>query len=136
MTLLACLALLVILAEWGCTSVGVQFNHPWLLLLLLPLAALMLYAFKSDYRLSGARKIGAATVRSAVILLLVLAISGLQSYTVLEQKKVVYVVDRSASMPEAGPAEDWVQKSAASKRKPTPSASSLRRSKVLTSRSC
>lgn len=95
---------------------GVQFNHPWLLFLLLPLAALMLYAFKSDYRLSGARKIGAATVRSAVLLLLVLAISGLQSYTVLEQKKVVYVVDRSASMPEAGPAEDWVQKSAASKK--------------------
>ncbi|MDR9856141.1 VWA domain-containing protein [Paenibacillus sp. VCA1] len=95
---------------------GVQFNHPWLLLLLIPLAAFMLYAYKSDFRLSGARKTGAVTFRSVILLLLVLALSGLQSYTVLEQKKVVYVVDRSASMPEAGQAEDWMQKSAGAKK--------------------
>ncbi|BFH64871.1 VWA domain-containing protein [Paenibacillus azoreducens] len=95
---------------------GVQFNHPWLLLLLIPLAAFMFYAYKSDFRLSGTRKNIAVLLRSAVILLLVLAVSGMQSFTVLQQKKIVYVADRSASMPEAGQAEDWMLKSAASKK--------------------
>ncbi|GIP29458.1 VWA domain-containing protein [Paenibacillus sp. J23TS9] len=95
---------------------GVQFNHPWLLLLLIPLAAVMFYAYRSDFRLSGARKKAAVILRSAVLLLLILAISGLQSYTVLQQKKVVYLVDRSASMPESGQAEAWMMKSAVSKK--------------------
>ncbi|WP_127606987.1 VWA domain-containing protein [Paenibacillus chibensis] len=95
---------------------GVQFSHPWLLLLLVPLAGVMLYAYKSDFRLNGARKTGAVLLRSAVLLLLVLAISGMQSYTVLQQKKIVYVVDRSASMPQEGQAEAWMLQSAGGKK--------------------
>jgi Mg-chelatase subunit ChlD len=96
--------------------VGVQFNHPWLLLLTIPLAVFMFYAYKSDFRLFGVRKTIAVLLRTAVLLLLVFVISGMQSFTVLQQKKVVYVVDRSASMPEAGQAEAWMLKSAASKK--------------------
>ncbi|MWV44389.1 VWA domain-containing protein [Paenibacillus sp. HJL G12] len=95
---------------------GVQFNHPWLLLLIIPLAVLMYYAYRSDFRLSGARKKGAVMLRSAVLLMLILAISGLQSYIVLQQKKVVYVLDRSSSMPEEGQAEAWMQASAGTKK--------------------
>lgn len=50
----ALLALLVILVEWGCISVGVQFDHPWVLLLLLPLAIGAFYAYRTDFRLKGA----------------------------------------------------------------------------------
>lgn len=95
---------------------GVQFNHPWLLLLLVPLAAIMFFAYKTDFRLTGGRKLGAVILRSVVLLLLVLAISGLESYTVLQQKKVVYVVDRSASMPQEGQAEAWMLNSADGKK--------------------
>nr|WP_280521364.1 VWA domain-containing protein [Paenibacillus mangrovi] len=76
----------------------------------------MFYAYRSDFRLSGARKTVAIILRSAIMLLLVLAISGLESYTVLEQKKVVYVVDRSASMPEKEHSEEWILQSAAAKK--------------------
>nr|WP_202128668.1 VWA domain-containing protein [Paenibacillus dendrobii] len=76
----------------------------------------MYYAYRSDFRLSGARKKGAVMLRSAVLLMLILAISGLQSYIVLQQKKVVYVLDRSSSMPEEGQAEAWMQASAGTKK--------------------
>lgn len=94
---------------------GVQFNHPWLLLLLLPLALLMVYAYKSDFRLAGRRKTWAIAIRSVILLLLVLMLSGLQSYTVLHQKKVVYVVDRSMSMTDTESAEAFIGQSAKGK---------------------
>ncbi|GAF10775.1 VWA domain-containing protein [Paenibacillus pini] len=90
---------------------GVQFSHPWWLLLLVPLAGFAIYAYKTDYRLVGGRKKWAVALRSAVLLLLVLMLSGLQSYSVIHQKKVVYLVDRSASMQDHGEPLEWINKS-------------------------
>ena len=95
---LAVLALAVIAAEWGCTSVGVQFSQPWLLLLLIPAGLFLYYAYKSDFRLNGFRKKLALFFRTCVILLLILMISGLHGFTVLRDKQVVYLADRSDSM--------------------------------------
>jgi Ca-activated chloride channel family protein len=97
--------------------VGVQFSHPWLLLLLIPLAVVMIYAYKSDFRLSRSRKKWAIGIRSTILLLLVLMLSGLQSYTVLYQKDIVYLVDRSFSMPDGEQLQNWIQQSAESKKK-------------------
>ncbi|OAB46146.1 VWA domain-containing protein [Paenibacillus glacialis] len=96
---------------------GVQFSHPWWLLLLIPLAGLMVYAYRSDFRLSGSRKKWAIGIRSTILLILVLMLSGLQSYTVLYQKEIVYLVDRSFSMPDGEQLKGWIQKSADNKNK-------------------
>ncbi|AOZ92183.1 VWA domain-containing protein [Paenibacillus crassostreae] len=96
---------------------GVQFNHPWLLLLLIPLTILMVYAYKSDFRLSKGRKKWAIGIRSTILVLLVLMLSGLQTYTILYQKDVVYLVDRSLSMPNGENLVHWIEQSAEYKEK-------------------
>lgn len=77
----------------------------------------MVYAYKSDFRLSGTRKKWAIGIRSTILLLLVLMLSGLQSYTVLYQKDMVYLVDRSFSMADGPQLKDWIQQSAEHKEK-------------------
>ncbi|MFD0869872.1 MULTISPECIES: VWA domain-containing protein [Paenibacillus] len=95
---------------------GIQFSTPWLLLLLLP-AVYLLYRFgRGTVRLSGNRKRLAIALRSAVLLLLILALAGMQIYSVLERKAVVFVHDRSDSMPEsAAPLLDWMKLAADAK---------------------
>ncbi|MFI2856371.1 VWA domain-containing protein [Paenibacillus sp. JSM ZJ436] len=90
---------------------GVQFNEPGWLLLLIPAAVLLYRAYRSDYRLSGFRKKLAFGLRTVIILLLVLAISGLHGFTVLQDKQVVYVADRSDSMGDAARLQQWIGES-------------------------
>ncbi|MHA0857183.1 VWA domain-containing protein [Paenibacillus sp. CMAA1364] len=90
---------------------GIQFSHPWLLLLLIPFTVVMIYAYRSDYRLTRSRKRWAIGIRSVILLLLVLILSGIQTYTVLYQKEVVYVVDRSFSMPDGEELQHWMEQS-------------------------
>ncbi|MFD1175231.1 VWA domain-containing protein, partial [Paenibacillus puldeungensis] len=89
---------------------GVRFDHPWFLLLLLPLAAGVIYAYRADFRLSGIRRQLAIGLRTAILVLLVALLSGLQTYTLVKDKEVVFLTDRSASMPELGPVQDWILK--------------------------
>ncbi|MGF7049843.1 uncharacterized protein YegL [Paenibacillus sp. DS2015] len=91
---------------------GIQFSHPWLLWLLIPLTVLMVYAYKSDFRLSGSRKKWAIGIRSTILLLLVLMLSGIQTYNLVYQKEVVYLVDRSYSMADQDQLMEWIQESA------------------------
>ncbi|PCL90873.1 VWA domain-containing protein [Paenibacillus lautus] len=94
---------------------GVQFSQPWLLLLLIPAGLFLYYAYKSDFRLSGFRKKLALFFRTCVILLLILMISGLHGFTVLRDKQVVYLADRSDSMGDSARITSWINDSLAAK---------------------
>ncbi|WP_036720530.1 VWA domain-containing protein, partial [Paenibacillus sp. JCM 10914] len=94
---------------------GVQFSQPWWLLLLLPAGFFLFYAYRTDYRLSGFRKKLALCLRTCIILLLIFMISGLHGFTVLRDKQVVYVADRSDSMGDPTRITNWIQESLAAK---------------------
>ncbi|GJM75476.1 hypothetical protein HMSSN036_76920 [Paenibacillus macerans] len=68
---------------------GVRFDHPWFLLLLVPLAAGVLYAYRSDFRLSGGRRKLAVGLRAAILVLLAAVLAGVQTYTLVKDKEVV-----------------------------------------------
>ncbi|MCM3039028.1 VWA domain-containing protein [Paenibacillus motobuensis] len=87
---------------------GVQFEHPLFLLLLIAVAAFAVYAFRSDFRLSGARRKWAIGLRIMIAILLVLVMSGFHTFRMVYDKEMVFVVDRSASMPEDAQALGWM----------------------------
>ncbi|WJH34619.1 VWA domain-containing protein [Paenibacillus sp. CC-CFT747] len=109
------LASVVILAEWGCSGVGIQFNEPWYLLLLLPLAAFAVWAWRTYPARGGWRRRMAVPLRSLILLLLILALAGLQTVATMEQKAVYFVLDRSDSMPAGQTAGQWIQASVSAK---------------------
>ncbi|WP_256972492.1 VWA domain-containing protein [Saccharibacillus sp. O23] len=90
---------------------GVQFDHPWLLLLLIPLAAFAVFAMRGPARISMFRHRLAASLRTAALLLLVLLLAGVQLYTVQRQHEVVYAVDRSSSSDSGGEDREWIASS-------------------------
>lgn len=89
---------------------GVQFDHPWVLLLLLPLAAGVWYAYRTDFRLKGSRKKWAVGLRALIVLLLLFSLAGFQTYTLVKDKEIVFVNDRSASMTDNEAAWSWIGK--------------------------
>ncbi|MBA9085849.1 putative membrane protein/putative protein YegL [Fontibacillus solani] len=91
---------------------GVQFDHPWLLLLLLPLAGWVVYTYRSDFRLSGGRKKWVLGIRTTVFALLILLLAGFHTYSIVKDKEIVFLLDRSESMSgnmsKLGNAEKWI----------------------------
>lgn len=78
---------------------AVEFAHPWLLLLALPMAGLLWLAQRRSLaELTPARRVACTLVRGLVLLLLVLAL--VRIYAVLPGRKVslMLVVDQSASI--------------------------------------
>ncbi|CAM3390724.1 VWA domain-containing protein [Saccharibacillus brassicae] len=94
---------------------GVQFDHPWLLLLLIPLAAFAVFAWRGPARIPMFRHRLAASLRTIALLLLVLLLAGVQLYTVQRQHEVVYAVDRSSSASAGDADRDWIDGSLAAK---------------------
>ncbi|WP_019638472.1 VWA domain-containing protein [Paenibacillus fonticola] len=94
---------------------GVQFNHPWVLLLLIPAAAGAFYAYRSDFRLHGGRKKWAVGLRATIVILLILALAGFQTFTLVKNKEVVFLIDRSASMEDTDAALAWAAQAAGAK---------------------
>jgi uncharacterized membrane protein len=90
-----------------------QFTHPYYLSLLAPaLAWVFWFAWKTDVQVSAWRRWTALGIRSVVLLLLVLAIAGLQWLHPMEGMNVYFVLDRSDSIPSAqqDSARDYVNK--------------------------
>ncbi|AZK48298.1 VWA domain-containing protein [Paenibacillus lentus] len=94
---------------------GVQFNHPWVLLLLIFVFAGAFYAYRSDFRLSGGRKKWAVALRVTIVTLLILALAGFQTFTLVKNKEVVFLLDRSASMEDTDSALAWAAKASSGK---------------------
>src|SRR5260221_9020372 len=77
-----------------------QFTHPHFLLLLPPAWAWVLWlVWKTDVQISAWRRWLAAGLRLAVVLAVVLAISGLEWRRPLEGMNVFFLLDRSDSIP-------------------------------------
>ncbi len=91
-----------------------QFTHPlWLLLLPLGLAWIVWLALRSDVQIASWRRWSSGAIRIVVVILLVLAIAGLQWRRPLEGMNVFYLLDRSESVPSSQQetARDYVNKS-------------------------
>lgn len=87
---------------------GLQFNHPWALLLLVPCVAFIWWAIRSTHRLTGIRKGFAIAIRMINLLLLVALASGLTPYSKIEHRDVVFVADRSASVNTDENLRGWI----------------------------
>ncbi|GAA0133411.1 VWA domain-containing protein [Paenibacillus sp. YSY-4.3] len=94
---------------------GVQFSHPWVLLLLILAAAGAFYAYRSDFRLHGGRKKWAVGLRATIVILLILALAGFQTFTLVKNKEVVFLIDRSASMENTDAAMAWAVQASGAK---------------------
>src|SRR3990172_6180978 len=79
-----------------------QFTHPLYLLLLAPALAWVIWlSFKSYAQLSPWRKWTALTIRTLVLLAIVLAVAGLQWLRPVEGMNVYFLLDRSDSIPSS-----------------------------------
>lgn len=88
---------------------GIQFEHLSVLFLLLLLPVYMWWLWKGLHRLQGLRKKLVITLRSCVLLLLVLALSGAQLYTNLNHKSIVFAADLSDSVKQESAQAQWIR---------------------------
>lgn len=98
---------------------SLQFTHPWWLLALAPALVWVFWlAWNSDVQISPWRRWSSVAVRTMVVLLLGLAIAGLQWLRPLEGMNVFFVLDRSDSIPSAQQeaAREYVNKAFAEKK--------------------
>ncbi|HEY5911741.1 MAG TPA: VWA domain-containing protein [Verrucomicrobiae bacterium] len=94
---------------------NIQLTHPYYLLALIPaLAWVIWFAWKSDVQVSAWRRWLAVCIRTAVLLLIFLAIAGLQWLLPIEGMNLFFVLDRSDSIPSAQQeaARDYINKAA------------------------
>jgi uncharacterized membrane protein len=99
--------------------VNFQFTHPYYALLLIPgLAWVIWFAWKSDVQINATRRWLALAIRLVVLVLLVLAIAGLQWLRPLEGMNVYFVLDRSDSIPSVQQefAREYVNRSSKQKK--------------------
>lgn len=77
-----------------------QFTHPWWLLALLPALAWVIWlGWKSDVSLGGWRRSIALLLRTIILLLVIGALAGLQWRKKVEGVNVLFLLDRSDSIP-------------------------------------
>ncbi len=97
----------------------IQFTHPWFLVLLpLALAWIFWLAWKSDVQISKWRRWLAFTLRAVIVTALVLALAGLQWLRAIQGMNVLYLLDRSDSIPspQQDASRDYVTKTAKAKK--------------------
>ena len=97
-----------------------QFTHPIYLLLLIPaLAWVFWFALKTDVQVGAGRRWTALVIRTVMVILLVLAIAGLQWRRPLDGMNLFFVLDRSDSIPsqQQEAAENLMYKMAGQKNK-------------------
>jgi len=77
---------------------AMRFENPWLLLLLLPAAAFMYYTTKNMVRLARWRRVSIIFLRSIILLIIVLLLSGLSLQQVSGITTTLFLVDSSDSI--------------------------------------
>ncbi|RIX51731.1 VWA domain-containing protein [Paenibacillus nanensis] len=87
---------------------GIQADSPWALLLLAPLLVYIWRMARHTPRLQGTRKLAVIATRALILLLLVALIAGVAPYRTLEQRNVVFLADRSASMKDQDAVGEWI----------------------------
>lgn len=79
-----------------------QFTHPWFLLALPPALAWVIWlSWKSDVSVAAWRRWTAFSVRFVIVMLVGLALGGLQWRKAIEGMNVIFLLDRSDSVPSA-----------------------------------
>ena len=77
------------------------FDDPWFLLLLLLIPVLWIFSYHSLSGLGPVRRIVALLLRTAILVLLVLAISRMLHQRTSDKMTVMYLLDQSLSIPES-----------------------------------
>ncbi|WP_138751497.1 VWA domain-containing protein [Paenibacillus sinopodophylli] len=88
---------------------GFQANSPWALLLLLPLTMYVWWMANRTIRLQGSRKWMSIAIRSLILLLLIAIVANVHPYKEKEQRKVMVVADRSASVDADETISTWIK---------------------------
>lgn len=78
---------------------SLAFDAPWYLLLLFLAPLIWIYSFRGLSGLGPCRRLFALGLRTAVLVLLVLAIAGVQVKRTTDQLTVIYLLDQSESIP-------------------------------------
>ncbi|WP_238327424.1 VWA domain-containing protein [Paenibacillus gorillae] len=87
-----------------------QVNSPVFLLLLLPWALFVWWMLRGTARLKGGRKAAVVAIRSVIMLLLIAIAAQVQPYWTTDQRNVVFVADRSASVNADRELGEWIAK--------------------------
>ncbi|MBX3421626.1 MAG: VWA domain-containing protein [Pirellulaceae bacterium] len=82
-------------------DISITFDHPWMLLLLGALPLLWWVSFRHLAGLGNGRRLTALLLRSTVILLMILALAGLQWVRISQKVSVIYLLDQSDSIARA-----------------------------------
>ncbi|MFK7734707.1 MAG: VWA domain-containing protein [Pirellulaceae bacterium] len=82
-------------------NISFSFEYPWLLLLLVAIPILWLTSFSFLSSLGPGRRLGALTLRSLLMLLIIVAIAGIQWVWISDRVTVIYLLDQSDSIPRA-----------------------------------
>ncbi|MBD0379145.1 VWA domain-containing protein [Paenibacillus sedimenti] len=88
---------------------GFQFDRIWALLLLLPIPLYIWWLWQGLYRLRGGRKKLVVILRTAVLVLLVFTLAGMQWFTLDHRKSVVFAVDKSDSVKAEARQAAWIR---------------------------
>lgn len=83
------------------TLAWIRFETPVYLLLLALLPVVVLLSFRSLAGLGGIRRAVAIGIRCAVLLVMILALAGLQRTQEVDELSVIFLLDRSRSIPES-----------------------------------
>src|SRR3954467_9439201 len=78
----------------------IAFDQPWWLLLLALVPLLWIFSFRSLSGLGPFRRVFALLFRTAVLVLLVLALAGIQIQKISDRVTVIYLLDQSESIPK------------------------------------
>ncbi|UJF35105.1 vWA domain-containing protein [Paenibacillus hexagrammi] len=94
---------------------GINWERPWLLLLLVLLLLYTWLVWKRAPRLYGVRKYIVFTLRFFLLLLLICCLAGTQVFTWQHNRSVVFAVDRSDSVKAQSTLASWIQSAAQTK---------------------